>query len=84
MPPSTPYSKNKPHDPNHKSQSDIPKSQYLKDKLSNSPTPTDKAKTAGANINKIIKTKVKLINYSSNIKEKERESYKEKERESFH
>ena len=41
----------------------------------------DKAKIAGANINKVIKIKVKLTNYSSNIKEKERESYKERGRE---
>ena len=36
----------------------------------------------GANIDKVIKTKVKLTNYSSNIKEKEkeRESYKERGR----
>ena len=38
--------------------------------------------TAGANINKVIKTKVKLANYSSNIKEKERGNHIKKERES--
>ena len=41
------------------SQSQITIDNTLKDKFSNSPTPTDKVKT-GANINKVIKTKVKL------------------------
>ena len=64
-PPSTHI--DKPHDPNHKSQSDdkftITNHNTLKDKLSNLPTPTpaDKVKT-GANINKVT---IKLSNYSS-------------------
>ena len=67
--------------PNHKSQSDkFTNHNALKDKLSNSPTrkPMDKVNTTGLNINKVIKTKVKLTNYNSNIKEKERESDKER------